>query len=163
MSEITNTKNKNWIITTKEEFTNRIECSRKLIIKDSKWKEKIIDNPDNLKNYILWLLLKSNKIKVPSNIVKTVIYPIPIFFPEGFSPDGNGKNDTYVVNHPLSVKIQIEIFNRWGESIHKSNDYQNDWDGGSAMQGTYFIKYNAIRISTGESIMKGVKAISIRK
>ena len=71
MSEISEKKiekNKNWIITTKEEFINRIELPSELRVKNSKWKDKIIDNPLNLKNYILWLLLKSKKIKVPSEI-----------------------------------------------------------------------------------------------
>ncbi len=71
------------------------------------------------------------------------------FLPNGFSPNGDGVNDLYVVpcneDYPQS---ELRVFDRWGVEIWKSNGhYLNDWDG-TNMQGTkapdatYYIIYD---------------------
>ena len=32
----------------------------------------------------------------------------------------------------------LVVFNRWGNKVFESNNYQNDWDGGNLSDGTYF-------------------------
>jgi gliding motility-associated-like protein len=70
-----------------------------------------------------------------------VVPPVPgatdtVFIPEGFSPNGDGINDRFVIQRlPTGVTVQLEIFNRWGHSVYRNNNYQNDWDG-TANQGT---------------------------
>ncbi len=53
-----------------------------------------------------------------------------IKFPDGITPNGDGKNDTWVIDfineYPNAV---VEIYNRWGELLFRSENYQNDWDG----------------------------------
>ncbi|TDB65254.1 DUF7507 domain-containing protein [Arundinibacter roseus] len=73
-----------------------------------------------------------------------------IFIPEGFSPNGDGINDYFVIRYAGGQKVSLEIYNRWMNLVYKNNDYQNDWDGttnnglrvGSTTQGlpdgTYF-------------------------
>ncbi|NEW81521.1 MAG: T9SS type B sorting domain-containing protein [Mariniphaga sp.] len=50
--------------------------------------------------------------------------------PEGFSPNGDGINDHLIFggleNYPQS---KFSIYNRSGQLIYQSLDYQNDWDG----------------------------------
>ncbi len=51
--------------------------------------------------------------------------------PNIFTPDGSGANDLF---HPLLPykfvkKIELEIFNRWGDVVFKTEDPQIDWDG----------------------------------
>ncbi len=58
-----------------------------------------------------------------------LIPEVKIFIPEAFSPNRDGKNDTYVIIRPYATQISMEIFNRWGNLVYRSNDYQNDWDG----------------------------------
>ena len=52
------------------------------------------------------------------------------FIPEGFSPNGDGINDLFVIrgidNYPNN---KIVIFNRWGNKVFEANPYQNTWDG----------------------------------
>ncbi len=50
--------------------------------------------------------------------------------PNGFSPNGDGKNDQFVIEG-LSphLGLRIEIFNRWGTVVYVKNNYNNDWDG----------------------------------
>jgi gliding motility-associated-like protein len=53
----------------------------------------------------------------------------PLFIPGGFSPNNDGTNDLYVIRNTNNRKINIEVFNRWGNRVYKSSDYKNDWDG----------------------------------
>ncbi len=53
----------------------------------------------------------------------------PVFIPEGFSPDGDGINDKFVIENTGSKKVSIWIYNRWGNVVHESADYKNDWNG----------------------------------
>ena len=52
--------------------------------------------------------------------------------PTGFTPNGDGKNDTWKIkgigNYP---EINVEIFNRWGSVIFTSKGYAQPWDGTS--------------------------------
>ena len=52
-----------------------------------------------------------------------------LFIPEGFSPNNDGTNDAFVIRNTKDRKIELEIFNRWGNRVYRSSDYKNDWDG----------------------------------
>ena len=56
-----------------------------------------------------------------------------LFIPSGFSPNGDGKNDTFIINIPLGAKIELfEIFNRWGQLVYKDINgaiITSGWDG----------------------------------
>ncbi|WP_207428526.1 Ig-like domain-containing protein [Pedobacter sp. SYSU D00535] len=51
------------------------------------------------------------------------------FIPAGFSPNGDGTNDNFVIENTGNNRISLEIFNRWGNRVYRSSDYKNDWDG----------------------------------
>ncbi len=56
--------------------------------------------------------------------------PSTIFIPEGFSPNGDGINDRFVIrNIPAGVRVRLGIYNRWGNRVYHQENYQNDWDG----------------------------------
>ena len=101
----------------------------------------------------------------------TVLPEITMFIPDGFSPNGDGINDKFIITHTASTKIDLEVYNRWGVLVYKSSDYQNDW-GGKGMgtflgkelvTGTYYCVYKQIKIATGEVVNKNVKYISLRR
>jgi gliding motility-associated-like protein len=47
------------------------------------------------------------------------------------SPNGDGDNDTWNINHPLIIKeYSVDIINSQSQTIyHKDNNYKNDFDG----------------------------------
>lgn len=53
-----------------------------------------------------------------------------LIIPEIFSPNGDGKNDTWEIkgleNYPNN---NVTVFNRWGDQVFKAEPYKNDWDG----------------------------------
>jgi gliding motility-associated-like protein len=61
----------------------------------------------------------------------------------GFSPNGDGINDNFtIVGLNKYTKSNLLIFNRFGNQVFESNNYQNDWsgtfDGKPLPDGTYF-------------------------
>jgi len=102
---------------------------------------------------------------------KTDIPVAQVVLPEGFSPNGDGLNDIFVIVHlPLS-RIEIEVFNRNGNSVFKSLDYQNNWDGKGTgtflgrdlIDGTYYVSFKETSVLSGVVLNKGIKSITIRR
>ena len=55
---------------------------------------------------------------------------VSIFLPTAFSPNGDGKNDTFKIVSNQSFKFfSMNIYNRWGELVYSNNDLYNGWDG----------------------------------
>lgn len=50
--------------------------------------------------------------------------------PNAFSPNGDGTNDTWVINNLSDYQgCLVEVFNRWGQRVFRSTGYSNPWDG----------------------------------
>jgi len=117
--------------------------------------------------------LLSDDVSLPGTKDSTVTYipEVDVFIPGGFSPNGDGLNDKFVIKHATTLKIDLEVYNRWGNRVYKSTDYQNEWDGKGTGNflgqdlptGTYFCTYKTIDISTGEVVNKGVKSITLNR
>ena len=59
-----------------------------------------------------------------------------VFIPEGFSPNGDGINDLFIIQRvPAGITVQLDVYNRWGHLVYQQADYKNDWNG-TANQGT---------------------------
>jgi large repetitive protein len=53
-----------------------------------------------------------------------------VIFPNGFTPNGDGKNDTWIIdNISLFPECEVEVYNRWGEQLFYSKGYTTQWDG----------------------------------
>ncbi|MCK6649069.1 MAG: choice-of-anchor L domain-containing protein [Bacteroidia bacterium] len=51
------------------------------------------------------------------------------YFPNAFTPNNNGKNDTYM-GYGVGIKsYHMRIFDRWGELIFETTDLYTGWDG----------------------------------
>lgn len=66
-----------------------------------------------------------------------------ITFPSGFTPNGDGWNDAWVIDFiDLFPECVVEIYNRWGEQLFRSVGYKTPWDGrysgGFVPVGTYY-------------------------
>ena len=51
-----------------------------------------------------------------------------LFIPQGFSPNGDGINDLFVIRGVGNQTISLEVYNRWGHLVYKNDEYKNDWD-----------------------------------
>ena len=97
-------------------------------------------------------------------IICKSINPSALFIPQGFSPNGDGINDRFVIRGIKSdEKIELLIFNRWGGMVYGNQDYKNDWTGeantgvkvvGDSQglpDGTYYYMVTRFKI-TGEKV-----------
>ena len=66
-----------------------------------------------------------------SDTASVLIKAIDAFnIPNGFSPNGDGKNDTWNIKGLTADDIEISIYNRWGGLVYESYyAYDNPWDG----------------------------------
>ncbi|WP_207505402.1 Ig-like domain-containing protein [Telluribacter humicola] len=86
-----------------------------------------------------------------------------LFIPEGFSPNGDGINDLFVIRNTGGQTVILEVYNRWMTLVYKNDDYKNDWDGspntgvrvGNTTQGlpdgTYFY---VVKLSDGRRFVR---------
>ena len=79
--------------------------------------------------------------------------------PEGFSPNGDGNNDEFIImglhKYPNN---RIQIYNRNGNMVYESNNYQNYWDGISSGKNRRLPAapyYYVLSVNGGSKIVKG--------
>lgn len=74
---------------------------------------------------------------------------VKLTVPDGFSPNGDMLNDTFVIPELEGLVGDLVIWNRWGDIVLEAKDYQNNWggtcegnfcfpSGGKLTDGTYF-------------------------
>ncbi|HZH54457.1 MAG TPA: gliding motility-associated C-terminal domain-containing protein, partial [Sphingobacteriaceae bacterium] len=62
-----------------------------------------------------------------------------LVIPNLFTPNGDGLNDRFVIQGLYQYdQAELLIINRWGNRVYHAKPYQNNWDGGSLADGTYF-------------------------
>lgn len=65
---------------------------------------------------------------VASDTVTVTVFD-RMYIPDAFSPNGDGINDTFVIqNGELQIE-SIQVFNRWGEVVYSNSEYSTPWDG----------------------------------
>ena len=55
---------------------------------------------------------------------------LPIIVPQFISPNNDGKNDLWIIEHlELYPNNRVQVFNRWGNLVFSASPYHNDWNG----------------------------------
>ncbi len=82
---------------------------------------------------------------------------IKVDAPRAFTPNGDGQNDVWLINNiDVYESCPIRIFNRRGQNVYESSQYNNDWDGmlnGKELpEGAYYyiISCGASEVHTGD-------------
>jgi len=86
-----------------------------------------------------------------------------IYFPTGFSPNGDQTNDVWMIYGGSGVERveELHIYNRWGESVHTAFDFPTDtpaygWDGthrAAAAAPAVYAFYALVRYKDGKRIV----------
>ena len=65
--------------------------------------------------------------------------PPEITVPNIITSNGDGINDLFTINNLDRYDYNnITIYSRWGTIVYKTENYQNNWDGGKVAAGVYF-------------------------
>ena len=135
---------------------------------------------ENGGTYDVCLFAYNNMVTCGDTVCKTiVIAPAPdslvLVVPNVFSPNGDGSNDNFVLqvqSAHLLEKIEVEIFNRWGQTVEsrkwKVESSQNSshtthytlWDGTTnagkiVPEGTYFYVIHYTKLTGETESLKG--------
>lgn len=92
--------------------------------------------------------------------VYVTVAPRDLFIPNVITPNGDGKNDKFVIiGSEAYDKLDLIIVNRWGNEVYRNLDYKNEWSGQGLNEGTYFyiisaIKGNEVRVFKGNVLIK---------
>ncbi len=93
---------------------------------------RIIYEPNQnhaVKDWFYYLICDRNNQCDTAKVTIEINNP-PLYLPEAISPNGDGKNDRFVIlgltNYP---KSSLTILTREGIIIYQTQDYQNDWAG----------------------------------
>ena len=78
-------------------------------------------------------------INPEDNIAQSTVEIVTLFVPNVFTPNGDGKNDTFeIAGLDLFKANKLIIFNRFGNEVFRAENYQNNWRGDGLLEGTYF-------------------------
>jgi gliding motility-associated-like protein len=84
--------------------------------------------------------------------------PSDLVMPTGFTPNGDGANDSFFIRGlDAYVNNQLIIMNRWGNKVFERINYRNDWTGesltgGELPNGTYFA---ILSVNNGQRTLQG--------
>lgn len=120
-----------------------------------------IANPDETTTYTVTINSGSSCQEV-IDVTVTVIVDLRI--PNVFTPNGDGVNDTWLINQldqfPNSL---VKVYNRWGSLVFESKGYITPWDGTyngkKVPTGTYYYVVDAKRGGNPEP-MKGAVTVT---
>jgi gliding motility-associated-like protein len=59
---------------------------------------------------------------------EVIIVLLPVL-PTGFTPNGDGENDVFIIRGGPFVATDFKIYNNWGQLIFTTNDANTGWDG----------------------------------
>ncbi len=65
----------------------------------------------------------------PSEFTQVKLIKQDIFIPKGFSPNNDGINDYFTIENGAGKQISLQVYNRWGNLVHRDQTYQNTWNG----------------------------------
>ena len=81
---------------------------------------------------IIWVEVNSNScVSSDTIIITTELSQEELFFPNAFTPNMDGINDSF---GPIGIvdnvsQYQLDIYNRWGQLVFQTNDPSNSWNG----------------------------------
>ena len=90
-----------------------------------------VPNPTATVNQTTWFYLTvtaPNGCVGVDSVLVTVVPEVKV--PSGFTPNGDGYNDTWVLDFvSLFPELEVQVFSRWGEPLFRSVGYTVPWDG----------------------------------
>ncbi|MBI2722500.1 MAG: gliding motility-associated C-terminal domain-containing protein [Bacteroidetes bacterium] len=102
-----------------------------------------------------------------TNTVLVVVENIcgDVFVPTGFSPNGDGFNDTWCVYGNCVKTFNLQVFNRWGEKVFESEEKSHCWDGtyaGVMQSDAVFMYQFTATLVNGQTVVKKGNVTLIR-
>ena len=123
--------------------------------------QKILVIPSRENDTITYILIYTDNYgcSASDDIVVNVLPVGDIFWPNAFTPNGDGNNDIFL---PFGIgvkQINWQMFNRWGEKVFESNNFFFGCDGTYKAQplptGVYVYNAKLVMMNNKERKYKG--------
>ncbi|MEL6134423.1 MAG: gliding motility-associated C-terminal domain-containing protein, partial [Bacteroidota bacterium] len=81
--------------------------------------------------YTITLIALDRGLICPDTVSQTItVRPQEeVFFPTAFTPDGDDRNDRFVITASGLIDLTVTVFDRWGRPIRTLLGVNNHWDG----------------------------------
>jgi gliding motility-associated-like protein len=103
-----------------------------------------------------WVQISKANCSTSDTIVVNKGGSVTMYFPNTFTPDGDGLNDIFTGYGEDIEMFNMKIFNRWGEMIFETDDFSKGWDGkykGNPIQSDIYVWVADFKTScSGEKI-----------
>ena len=107
----------------------------------------------------------SNGCSTEDSVLVCIQPEDPIFIPDIFSPNSDGKNDTLYVRGFRIKRMDFKVYNRWGEMVFFTDNPTIGWAGDHrgmpAASGSYFYQLMVV-IGERDKILKTGEIILVR-
>jgi gliding motility-associated-like protein len=110
-------------------------------------------------NFTITASQEGDKNWNPAQDVSQSIIALPTFdhITSLFTPNNDGMNDYWYIPHLVDYgKLQVTVYNRYGQAVYRSDSYKNDWDGTWNGYPLPSASYYYIIKSSTKGIIKGV-------
>lgn len=97
-------------------------------------------------------LVVTNDWGCADTVIKTIFVDsdYKLFVPNAFTPDGDGLNDTFQPKGRGLAKYTLSIYDRWGNRVFQTSDFDTGWDGQvygkNSSDDTYIWKINGVDV-----------------
>lgn len=120
-----------------------------------------VGTPLETTTYTVTVTDEESSCEVVSSVTVTVVHPACeepyVFFPNAFTPNGDGHNDVLYLRGSDVTEVYFIIYNRWGEKMFESNSQSEGWDGtfnGKELGADVYGFYLRVRCGNGEEFIK---------
>ncbi len=124
---------------------------------------------ENIDNYYIKLTVK-DQYGCKDSIIKEFVPPMSIYFPNTFTPDGDGFNEIFKAYGENVIEFTLRIFDRWGKQVYYSEDINEGWDGTyynsgkkPLPSGAYVYQYTIKTYDAREDIKKGAGIVFLQR
>jgi gliding motility-associated-like protein len=88
----------------------------------------------------------TNNLGCVDSVSETIFPPLSLYIPSAFTPNGDGKNDSFGAEGIGITRFKISIYNRWGELVFESEEVDKRWDAKGVPEGVYVYVVSAVSL-----------------
>ena len=133
--------------TPSEEVTYRWNCPSDCGFEQPSDQASVLISPTQNTTYVVTVTNPTTGDFVVDSIAVVVTdcpdSTLTLSIPNTFTPNGDDANNEWAIgSQTASPPVAVEVFDRYGHSVYRNEEYQDDWDGtyqGQALpEGTYY-------------------------
>ena len=117
----------------------------------------MMSSNDSLNTYTLVVHYNNNFCTASATTTIIVSQQDTFAVGDAFSPNGDGKNDTYFIQAKEVKSFHMDIFDRWGQAVFSTDDITKGWDGtfkGTPQPTGVYMVFFSLQYSTNKSVQR---------